>query len=66
MLRHAVLGTVSRSLRGRGSAKLVLHLSRVGRAKLKHVHNPKLTLTLVASDRAGDRRTLTQTFKLTK
>jgi hypothetical protein len=30
------------------------------------VHNPKLTLTLVASDRAGDRRTLTQTFKLTK
>jgi hypothetical protein len=66
MLRHAVLGTVSRSLRGRGSAKLVLHLSRAGRAKLKHVHNPKLTLTLVASDRAGDRRTLTQTFKLTK
>ncbi len=66
MLKHAVLGTVSRSLRGHGSTKLVLHLSRAGRAKLKHVHNPKLTLTLVASDRAGDRRTLTQTFKLTK
>ena len=66
MLKRAVLGTVSRSLRGRGSTKLVLHLSRSGRAKLKHVHNPKLTLTLTASDHAGHRRTLTQTFKLTK
>jgi hypothetical protein len=66
MLKRAVLGTVSQSLRGRGRTKLVLHLSRPGRAKLKHVHNPKLTLTLVASDRAGHRRTLTQTFKLTK
>jgi hypothetical protein len=65
-LKRAVLGTASRSLRGRGSTKLVLHLSRAGRAKLKHVHNPKLTLTLVASDRAGHKRTLTQTFKLTR
>ncbi len=66
LLKRTALGTVSRSLRGRGSAQLVLRLSRAGRAKLKHVHNPKLTLTLVASDRAGHRRTLTQTFKLTK
>ncbi|MGZ4176933.1 MAG: hypothetical protein ACXVRW_02305 [Solirubrobacteraceae bacterium] len=66
MLKHAALGTVSRSLRGRGSAKLVLRLSRAGRAKLKNVHNAKLTLVLVASDRAGHRRTLTRTFKLTK
>jgi hypothetical protein len=44
----------------------VLHLSHSGKAKLKHVRNAKLSLTLVASDRAGHKRTLSQTFKLTK
>jgi hypothetical protein len=65
-LKRTVLGTASKSLRGHGKAKLVLHLSRAGKAKLKHVHSAKLTLTLVASDHSGHRRTLTQAFKVTK
>jgi len=65
-LKRAVLGTVSETLRGRGTAKLVLRLSRAGKAKLKHVHSAKLALTLVASDHAGHKKTLTQTFKLTR
>ncbi len=62
-LRRTVLGSASKRLGKRGTTSLTVHLSRQGARALKRAHRPTLTLTLVVTDAAGKKRTLSRTFK---
>lgn len=63
-LKRTVLGSASKRLGQRGTGALTLRLSRKGAKALRRAHHPTLTLSLVATDAAGTKRTLTRTFKV--
>ncbi len=63
-LKRSVLGSASKRLAKRGTVALLVHLSHKGARELAHAHRPRLTLTLLITDAAGKKRTLTRTFKV--
>ena len=63
-LKRTVLGTATKRLAKRGTLSFTVHVSGRGLRALKHAHRPTLTLTLVATDSAGKKRTLSRTFNV--
>jgi hypothetical protein len=63
-LKRTVLGTASKRLAKRGTASVTVRLSRKGARALTRAHRPTLTLSVVVSDSAGKKKTVTRTFKV--